>query len=561
LTPPVTPTIPDPATRAAPRPRRPVLATETLVLAVCAFAVLALNGSFWHGALDARDPFAPATWAFAAGTLTLLVTLHFALLAPLATRLTVRPLLTLVLVAGALAAYYMDRYGVVLDPAMMRNVVHTDAPEALELAGPGVLWALAWVAVPIALLWWVEVRRRAAGAALLRRVAAIACALVVAAVSAFAVFKDFSSLMRNQRELRYAITPANVGYSLGRALASDARAAHTVRAPSDPAVRAPAARRPTLFVVVVGETVRAANFGLSGYARNTTPELAARGVVAFPRVEACGTSTEVSVPCMFSPFGRADYDEARIRSHDSLPQVLAHAGLRVLWRDNQSGCKGVCDGVETHDLSSASVPGLCADGRCLDEVLLHGLDAIVAAQAGDMVVFMHQLGNHGPAYFRRYPPAFARWQPACDKAELRDCTRGEIVNAYDNAVAYTDHFLARVIDFLDAQRGRFDVGMVYVSDHGESLGEYGLYLHGMPQRIAPREQREVPMVWWMPADAARGLRVDIDCLQRRAQQPASHDNLYHSVIGLLDVMTPRYRGERDLFGGCRSTDIAAAERR
>jgi lipid A ethanolaminephosphotransferase len=351
------------------------------------------------------------------------------------------------------------------------------------------------------------------------------------------------------------VTPANVVVSLGRQLARDARAAQAVRAPAEAAVRRAApGQRPTLLVMVVGETVRAANFGLAGYARDTTPRLAELpDVVTFPRTVACGTSTEVSLPCMFSPFGRAGYDEARVRRHGSLLHVLAHAGFRVVWRDNQSGCKGVCDGLEVQDLHGAALPGLCAGGRCLDGILLHDLDQTVAAAAGDLVVVMHQLGNHGPAYHRRYPAEFARFKPACDQAELRGCTREEIVNAYDNAIAYTDHFLAQVVAFLERQRDRFDVAMVYVSDHGESLGEYGLYLHGMPRAVAPREQLEVPMVWWLPPDAAAGLRVEVGCLRARAALQASHDNLYHSVIGLLDVATATYRPEWDLFSGCRGS--------
>jgi lipid A ethanolaminephosphotransferase len=359
--------------------------------------------------------------------------------------------------------------------------------------------------------------------------------------------------MRNEKSLRYAITPANVVWSLGSVAATAAAGGVATREPPDPASRvARAGRRPTLLVVVVGETVRAANWAPNGYVRATTPELAARADLAsFTKAAACGTSTEVSVPCMFSPYGRADYDASRIRLTDSALHVIARAGVQVLWRDNQAGCKGVCAGLNEENLSRAAVPGLCDDERCFDEVLLHRLDAIVRDAAGDLVVVLHQLGNHGPAYFRRYPQAFRRWMPTCDRNELRDCEREEIVNAYDNAVLYTDRFLSRTIAFLETQRGRFDVAMTYVSDHGESLGERGLYLHGVPYAFAPREQLEVPMFWWLPEDAARGLRVDLDCLRERAGRPSGHDDLYHSLVGLLEIATPRYRPERDVFAGCR----------
>jgi lipid A ethanolaminephosphotransferase len=342
-------------------------------------------------------------------------------------------------------------------------------------------------------------------------------------------------------------------------LVGDARSATVARDPPEPAVRAaPASRKPTLFVLVVGETARAANFSLGGYPRPTNPELARLPVVYFAHTTACGTSTEVSLPCMFSPFGRADYDEARIRRHESLLHLLARAGLRVVWLDNQSGCKGVCDGLQVRDLSRAQVPGLCDGERCLDEILLHGLRDAVGGTTADTVVVLHQLGNHGPAYFRRYPAAFRRFEPACESTEFADCTREQIVNAYDNAILYTDHLLAQAIGYLDGLSDRYEVALAYVSDHGESLGERGLYLHGMPYAIAPREQLEVPMLWWFGADSARAFDVDLDCLRRRAQQAVTHDHLFHSVLGLLRVATPRYRAERDLFEGCRAAQVAAA---
>jgi lipid A ethanolaminephosphotransferase len=536
--------------------RRPEIAAEWLILAVSAFIAATANGAFWQGLLADRDPGASGTWAIVAASAAMLVSMHFVLPALLGHRTLLRPLLALLLLAAAAAGYYAKRYGVVIDPSMIRNVLATDTREAGELLALGMLGHMALFGVlPAAAVLWVRVRPRTWQRAIALRAGAIAAAAVLGVGALLAVFQDFGSTMRNQKSLRYTMTPANVVWSLGAVGA--ARAGHTVatREPPDPASRErPAGRRPTLLVVVVGETVRAANWQLNGYARPTTPELAARpDLVSLLQARACGTSTEVSLPCMFSPYGRADYDEARIRTTDSLLHVLARAGLQVLWRDNQAGCKGVCSGLPEENVSRATVPGLCADERCFDEILLHGLDGIVKAASGDLVVVLHQLGNHGPAYFRRYPDAFKRWTPACEKNELRQCSRDEIVNAYDNAIAYTDRFLSRTIAFLEGHRERFDVAMAYVSDHGESLGERGLYLHGMPYAIAPHEQVEVPMFWWIPDDAARGLRVDLACFRSRAATRASgHEDLYHSIVGLLEVRTPHYLEARDLFAGCRS---------
>jgi lipid A ethanolaminephosphotransferase len=325
-------------------------------------------------------------------------------------------------------------------------------------------------------------------------------------------------------------------------------------------------RPPHVLVIVLGETARAQNFSLLGYARDTNPELAKLPITAFSNVKSCGTSTEISVPCMFSPYGRADYDESRIRNSESLLDVLARAGYRVRWIDNQSGCKGVCKGagVEYEKIDPALAPDLCRDGECYDEVLARRLETVLPEVRENTVFVLHMMGNHGPAYFRRYPAAFRRFVPDCATAELRDCSREQVVNAYDNAIGYTDHVLARVVGVLNGAAGRLDSAMLYVSDHGESLGENGLYLHGIPYAIAPEQQTHVPMMVWLSPAMSRGGDVSARCLRAKADSALSHDNLFHSVLGLLDVSTSVYREERDIFDGCRGAayrTVVQSERR
>jgi lipid A ethanolaminephosphotransferase len=317
-----------------------------------------------------------------------------------------------------------------------------------------------------------------------------------------------------------------------------------------------------VLVLVIGETARAANFFLLGYPRLTTPELARLEVTAFRNVSSCGTSTEVSVPCLFSPFGRADYDDQRIRNSEGLLHVLARAGYAVKWLDNQSGCKGVCQGagISFEKLGKADAPDLCHADACYDGILARRLAMELADVENDTVLVLHMLGNHGPAYFRRYPSAFRRFRPDCSAAELRDCTREEVVNAYDNAILYTDHVLGDVIHMLDAHANSLDGAMIYVSDHGESLGEGGLYLHGLPYAIAPRTQTHVPLIVWMSTGFERAERVNLSCLRGRVNDVLSHDNVFHSVLGLLDVHTSAYLPARDVFGQCRNIPAATVAR-
>ncbi len=529
------------------------------------FWVLAVNGLFFGAALQGRALSSPATWAFAAGLAVLLFGVHFLLLALVANRWTVKPLVALLLVASAAAAWFMQAYGVYVDPMMLRSVLRTDVAEARELWSWGLLAHMAlYAGLPLMLLWRVRIEPRPWRRAALRRGVALVLAGVGVVALLAAMFQPLASLMRNHREVRYLVTPANLLWSTGAVLARDARGAAQPRQPlgTDATLAADGNPRPRVLVMVVGETARTANWGLSGYARQTTPELSRLPVLDFPQVRSCGTDTETSLPCMFAPVGRRDHDEARIRGSESLLHLLARAGVDVHWRDNQSGCKGVCDGLPQDTVASLNPPGLCNGGRCLDEGLLAGLDewlARVSGQGGTHVWVLHMLGNHGPSYFRRYPPAFARFQPACEDDELRNCSTEQIVNAYDNALLYTDHVLGSLVATLQAHAAQVDSAMLYVSDHGESLGEKGLYLHGMPYAIAPDEQTRVPMVTWWSDGMVSRTGLDLACLRQRAAEPAAHDHLFHTVLGLLDVRTEVLEPAWDLTAGCRTPRAAGMQ--
>jgi lipid A ethanolaminephosphotransferase len=439
---------------------------------------------------------------------------------------------------------------VMLDPTMIQNVLRTDTHEARDLLSWSMAgWVLLWSALPVTLVWWVRLTPARPVRALLFRAASVSGALAIAVLSFLPVSRDLTSLMRNQREARYLITPGNYLYGLAVNSMRGVADAHARRETVGPDARvlqvAMRNLRPRVLVLVVGETARAANFSLLGYRRETNPELAKAGVIAFSNVTSCGTSTEVSVPCMFSPYGRAHYDERRIRNSESLLDVLARAGYLVKWFDNQSGCKGVCKGA------GIDYEKPCPDAECLDEILAERLEAELEQVSGNTVFILHMMGNHGPAYFRRYPQEFRRFLPDCETAELRNCSRDEVVNAYDNAILYTDHVLARIVRTLDVDGHGLESAMIYVSDHGESLGEHGLYLHGIPYAIAPEVQTRVPLLVWVSRQMSGPGNVDVPCLREKVHAPLSHDNLFHSVLGLLDVETTAYQAPSDIFEGCR----------
>jgi lipid A ethanolaminephosphotransferase len=481
------------------------------------------------------------------------------LLSLLAWRWTLKPVVTLFLVSAAFGAYFMMAYGVVIDPNMMVNTLQTDMRETRDLLN----WTLAGTVMVLAVLpsfflWRQKVRRTGmARQALFNGLTLLASgALVVVVVLVF--FQSLASVMRNHTQVRYLINPLNSFYALGAVAAKPfQRDESTVLPLGRDAVlgaRYAGQIKPPLLLLVLGETARSGNFAINGYARPTTPQLARENIASQRNAWSCGTSTAASVPCMFSNFGRAGY-ESRPANYEGLLDVLQHAGLAVLWLDNQAGCKGVCDRVPNVSTLQLKVPGLCDGGECMDEVMLHGLDERIAAlpaerRAKGVVLVMHQMGGHGPAYYKRSPPAFKKFLPECTSNSLQSCEREALVNAYDNSIVYTDHLLASAIGWLKAQEARSAPAMLYLADHGESLGENNLYLHGMPYSVAPDVQKRVPWITWLSPAFEQRSQVTTACLQQQLDAPISHDNYFHSVLGLMNVQTSVYQPALDIYARC-----------
>ncbi|MBI5277172.1 MAG: phosphoethanolamine--lipid A transferase [Burkholderiales bacterium] len=471
-----------------------------------------------------------------------------ALLSVVAWRPTLKPLVVALLLLTAATMHFMLRYHVVIDSGMLTNALQTDSRETAALLDAGMLLPMVGAGVlPAWLVWRWPVRLAGWRSQSLRNAGMAVLALAAAAAFVMLSYQPLASAMRNHKQLRYLMNPLNSLYAAGVVASRPfARKGGPMAPLGADAKLAVSSSRPALFVLVLGETGRSGNFGLNGYPRATTPELAALGVASFRNAWSCGTSTAASVPCMFSHLGREAFN-ARAQDHENLLDVLQHAGLAVLWVDNQAGCKGVCDRV-------MHVTTQCGAGECPDESLLEGLDERIAAlpaerRARGVVVVLHQMGSHGPAYWQRSPPAYKRFAPECRSVNLPDCSPGELLNAYDNSVVYTDHVLAATVRWLKAQQGH-DTAMLYVADHGESLGENSLYLHGLPWALAPDVQKHVPWVTWLSGDFERRAGVAMDCLKGRADAPLTHDHLFHSVLGLLQVQTSAYRKDLDAYRGC-----------
>ncbi|WP_370579529.1 phosphoethanolamine transferase [Snodgrassella alvi] len=466
-----------------------------------------------------------------------------------------RLMVPLLLLLGSAVSYAVMMQHIYFDANMLQNIMQTNIGEAgawltpqfwMWLGITGLLpaqWYCWGVTIHYTQPWYREFGKR---------IVVIIVSLITVFTLILLAYGSYISFFRNNKTVNHLIVPTNfVGAAVKTAYNSYDAHQPLQRIGLDASHQRHGNKR--LLILVMGETTRTQNWGLNGYPRQTTPELAAMGdqVVNFPQVSSCGTATAVSLPCLFSNMPRQHYQANLAKHQEGLLDVLQRSGVTVSWRDNDGGCKGVCDRIRHLDVRDWAPNLKCNSDGCLDESLLINLHDMITNMPDDAVLVLHTMGSHGPAYYQRYPEAFRRFTPTCDTNQIQQCTREQLRNTYDNTVLYTDHILAEIIKLLQNESGLASA-MWYFSDHGESLGENGIYLHATPYAIAPEEQTRVPMLFWANHDFADISNLDMNCLRRHAhQQEFSHDNIFHSVLGLMDVRTSEYQTQLDLFASCR----------
>lgn len=513
-----------------------------------------LNDILWSELLKTQTGTATSRWAFFWAVYIAVTALQFLIINLMLWGRSSKWFAILLVVATVLADYYAETYGVHFDTTMLRNIFTTNPTEAKELLTSSMLFHfLKYATLPIIAIIFLKIRTNSALKTITKKLALTVIVLVLALGSLLSQFKNFSSTMRNHKEIRHLVLPTSFLFSSAKiGVQSTGEVNQTIRSIGDDAVRPQGSisKKPEVLVIVVGETVRAANWGLSGYERNTTPLLSKQKVINFPYATSCGTNTDTSVPCMFSQEGRHSYDEKVIRSSQSLLHVVQKAGFKVSWIENQSGCKGVCTGLDAFNARAMANPKNCTDAACYDEALVDGLEVLLRKNLGNQVIVLHQLGSHGPAYYARYPKEFEEYRPACNTSDLSKCSQREIINAYDNSIRYTDAVLSKAVDQLRKHTDK-STSLIYMSDHGESLGENGIYLHGLPYSIAPKQQTQVPFFMWLSDNFKKDHPKLEDCLVEQSKKPAHHDNLFHTVLGMFNIKTSVYQRNFDLTEKCR----------
>lgn len=445
--------------------------------------------------------------------------------------------LSFAVLVASICAYFMDTYGTVIDVPMLNNMLQTNWSEATDLlSAPFFLRMLFLGVIPIVCIFRFSEYKDQTLRHIKSLVFTNSILFIAIVIAVFLSSSQYASFFREHKSVRFYSNPSYPIYSIIKLssqflhsnidsviskIAEDARIVEEKTAPKE------------LMIVVVGETARADHFSLNGYSRETNPRLKKENVLSFKNVTACGTSTAISVPCMFSAIGSEYFSVEKAKNTMNALDVLADRGVDILWRDNNSDSKNVATRVHYEDFKTSDKNPVC-DVECRDEGMLVGLDEYIKERRGkDVLIVLHQMGNHGPAYYKRYPSHFEKFVPTCKTNELASCSNQEIQNAYDNAILYTDYFLSKVIELLKRHDKSFETAMLYVSDHGESLGEYGMYLHGAPKRFAPREQTHVPAVFW----SGQQFEYSVADLKPYENMKLSHDHLFCSLMVAYEVET------------------------
>ncbi|MRR06175.1 MAG: phosphoethanolamine--lipid A transferase [Deltaproteobacteria bacterium] len=530
---------------------RPRVGATVVNLLVAAYLVCCDNGTFWN-MLNSNISGHLGFHLLIGLSLFLVFNIFLSLVS---FRPVHKPVLIVIMIAAACINYFMWSYGVVIDSHMITNVLATDASESSELMTWPLFKHLFLLGVlPSALLILTRISIRPWRRELLARGEVILCSSALLAGIILPNYKEFVLFYRNNDELRMYVNPTYPIYSLIKVFKRNnyVHSMEPLKVIAPDAVKQSASHK-TAIVLVVGETARSQEFSLNGYERTTNPQLNTRDIYNFTDVQSCGTDTAESLPCMFSHLGKDQFSRDNAKSYENLLDVMQRVGVKVFWRDNNSGSKGIADRVTYEDLSSSKDDQLCSSGECYDEVLLKDLGKMLNRNSGDTLIVLHQKGSHGPSYYKRSPKDFKIFLPECTQDNVQDCDRQTIINAYDNTIVYTDYVLAKLIDILKSQP--YATAMLYVSDHGESLGENNFYLHGLPYVIAPEQQTHVPMVFWASGKFLNEKNINPALLTRQQHSPFTHDNLFHSLLGLFRIKTELYRSDLDIFHAAQRSGL------
>lgn len=466
----------------------------------------------------------------------------------------------IILLINAPVLYFMNAYNVLIDKVMILNVLETNSSETTELLNLKFLIYMFFLGIipSFFILKNTTIKYKTFLKEVLYKFLILFISLISIVFLLLINYKDTSSYARNNKALKYKIIPINYISSTNSIIHKKIhnKFTATFTTLTDDMIITKNINnndKKNIVIFIVGEAARANNFSLNGYGKNTNEYLEKENILYFNNVRSCGTATAISVPCMFSHFERKKFNVEEKNDYENLTDFLQKAGFYLMWLDNNSDCKGVCNRIEDsiNYTKKENINKYCnGQDECFDEVMLENLqEKIDNTKSKNIAIFLHQKGSHGPAYYLRYPKNFEKFKPVCKSENFSKCDNAEIVNAYDNTINYTSYFINKSIDFLK-QNENYNSMLFYVSDHGQSLGEKGVYLHGAPYFIAPDEQTNIPMIMWFSNSFKNDFNIDENCLLNKKNSKFSHDNVFHSFLGLFNIETKYYNSELDIFNNC-----------
>lgn len=434
-------------------------------------------------------------------------------------RIVGKLILALSFIFNGIALYFIVGYEVLITDMMMGNVFNTRFSEA---SGYFSLSAVAYtLLLGVAPALYILLRKVDYGT-IGRMLKSVAIALVAIVAVAVANMQNFPWIDRNATQIGSMIMPWSYTVNSVRYYNRMQKLNRKEIALPDATI---ANDRREVCVVVIGESARSENFSLYGYERETNPMLKADSVVAL-RAKSAATYTTEGVKAILSHTKSKEL-------YEILPNYLNRNGVEVVWRSANWG-EPPLHIEKNYPLKSLKERYPEADHR-YDALLLEGLkEEIEQCDKAKMLVVLHLSTSHGPTYFQKYPKEFERFTPVCTTVEMSKADLGELMNAYDNTILYTDYLLHSIIEILRSVECRSS--MLFISDHGESLGENGLYMHGMPMSVAPKEQYEIPFVVWS-SDNSPIKSID----------EAEQYHIFHSVLDFLSIESPIYDEEYSIF--------------
>ena len=524
--------------------------TQTkLIIYVSVFLTLFYNYSFFENTIKVY-PLNSENIGFVISIAFVITFFMILLFTLVSSKYTLKPVMIVILLISSMTNYFMNSYHVVIDETMIRNMMQTNLNESLDLLSiKQVLYFIFFGLLPSMLIYKIKLEDRSFKVEIFSKLKLIGLVIVVVLVSFFSFSKYYTSFAREHKPLRFSVNPTYWIYSTGKYINLTYNTSKLVVKPIglDATIDTNATSRKKIVIMVVGEASRADHFSLNGYNRDTNPQLEKEDIINFSNTSSCGTSTAVSVPCMFSIYDRGDYSYKKGISTQNVLDVLSHTKkVAILWRDNNSDSKGIALRVPYKDYKTPKNNTICTEGECRDIGMLVGLNKFIEKHKNkDILIVLHQMGNHGPAYYKRYTKDFEKFKPTCKTNQLEKCSQEEIMNAYDNGILYTDNFLTKTINLLKKYDKSYDTAMFYMSDHGESLGEKGVYLHGLPYFMAPDAQTHIGALMWFGKSMRQ--KVNIKSLIKTSSKEHNQDELFNSLLGIFNVKTKVYNKNMDIF--------------